>query len=84
MLKNEDCRALVANSEFVFMLDQAATDLEQLVRLYNLSDTQMSYITGAPIGHGLLKHGSVFVPVVNDFPTDTELYKLMTTKMEEV
>lgn len=83
MLKNEECRALVANSEFVLMLNQAATDRERLVQLYNLSDKQKGYITGAAIGHGLLKHGDTFIPIANDFPADTELYRLMTTKMEE-
>lgn len=82
--KSEVCRTLVTNSEFVLMLSQATTDRERLVQLYNLSDKQTGHITAAPTGHGLLKHGDIFIPIANDFPADTELYRLMTTKMDEV
>ena len=34
-------------------------------------------------GHGLLKVGSSLVPFENDFPKDTQLYKLMTSKPGE-
>ena len=40
----------------------------------------MGYITNVGAGQGLLKVGSTLVPFINQFPTDTELYKLMTTK----
>ena len=43
----------------------------------------MSYITNAPAGRGLIKVGGSIVPFINDFPTDTELYKLMSTKPGE-
>ena len=54
------------------------------VKLLNISDLQMSYITNVGAGQGLLKVGSSLVPFVNKFPRNTELYKLMTTKFGEV
>ena len=65
------------------MLNQAATDRIELAKLLNTSDLQMSYITNVEAGHGLIKVGSSLVPFVNKFPTNTQLYKLMTTKPGE-
>lgn len=65
------------------MLNQAATDRIELAKLLNISDLQMSYITNVEAGHGLIKVGSSLVPFVNKFPTNTQLYKLMTTKPGE-
>ena len=65
------------------MLNQAASDREKLARLLNISAEQMSYITNADAGCGLIKYGSALVPFVNRFPKDTELYQLMTTKPGE-
>ena len=65
------------------MLNQAASDRQELGRLLNISDEQMSYITNAEAGCGLIKYGSSLVPFVNQFPKNTKLYKLMTTKPGE-
>lgn len=35
-------------------------------------------------GQGLLFYGSVILPFVDRFPTDLELYRIMTTKLSEV
>ena len=71
---------MLSNSEFVLMLNQAATNREELARLLNISDTQLSYITNVDAGHGLIKIGNSLVPFENHFPRDTRLYQLMTTK----
>ena len=83
LLQSHTARTMLANSEFIVMLNQAATDRMELAKLLNISDTQMSYITNVGAGQGLLKVGSTLVPFINQFPTDTELYKLMTTKPGE-
>ena len=66
------------------MLNQASTDRIELAKLLNISDLQMSYITNSGAGEGLIKVGSSLVPFVNKFPKNTELYKLMTTKLSEI
>lgn len=71
---------MLSNSEFIVMLNQAAQDRQKLASLLNISDEQMSYITNADAGCGLIKYGSALVPFVNQFPRDTRLYQLMTTK----
>lgn len=74
---------MLANSEFIIMLNQASTDRLKLAELLNISDLQMSYITNVEAGHGLIKVGSSLVPFVNKFPKNMKLYKLMTTKPGE-
>ena len=74
---------MLSNSEYIVMLNQAASDRQKLAELLNISNEQMSYITNADAGCGLIKYGSSLVPFVNKFPKDTRLYKLMTTKPGE-
>ena len=84
LLRNELARTMLANSELIIMLNQASTDRTELAKLLNISDQQLSFITNVEAGHGLLKIGNSLIPFVNKFPKDTELYKLMTTKLNEV
>lgn len=83
LLQSHTARTMLANSEFVIMLNQASTDRIKLAELLNISDTQISYITNVEAGRGLMKVGSALVPFVNKFPKNTQLYRLMTTKPGE-
>ena len=83
LLQSHTARTMLANSEFIVMLNQASTDRLELAKLLNISDTQLSYITNVDAGHGLIKVGSSLVPFANKFPKHTKLYKLMTTKPGE-
>ncbi|MGC4019964.1 MAG: ATP-binding protein [Muricomes sp.] len=74
---------MLSNSEYIVMLNQAASDRQKLADLLNISNEQMSYITNADAGCGLIKYGSSLVPFINKFPRNTQLYKLMTTKPGE-
>jgi hypothetical protein len=78
-LKSETARLMLANSEFLLLFNQAATDRAELGKLLHISDTQMGYVTNAEAGHGLLRIGGSLVPFVNTIPKDTELYRLMST-----
>lgn len=80
LLDSVQASTMLSNSEFVVMLNQAYQDREKLATLLNISDEQLSYITNAQAGCGLIKYGGNLVPFVNRFPKNTELYKLMTTK----
>ena len=78
-LRSETARLMFANSEFLVLLNQAATDRTELAKLLNISETQMSYVTGAEAGHGLLRIGGAIVPFANEFPRTGELYQLWNT-----
>lgn len=81
----EDTRftSMLSNSECVIMLSQAEVDRDELGRKLHISPDQLEYVKDAEPGHGLIKYGSSLIPFVNEFPEDTELYRLMTTKFGE-
>lgn len=84
LLKSHTAKTMLANSEFIIMLNQASTDRLELAKLLSISDTQLKSITNAKAGSGLMKVGKNIVPFYDDFPKDTKLYKLMTTKPSEI
>ena len=84
LLQSYTARTMLSNSEFIVMLNQAASDRFELAKLLNISNEQLSYITNVDAGHGLIKIGPNLVPFENHFPKDTELYSLLTTKLAEV
>ena len=83
LLDSVQASTMLSNSEFIIMLNQAASDREKLSKLLNISNEQMSYVTNADAGCGLIRYGSALVPFVNRFPKDTKLYDLMTTRPGE-
>jgi len=84
MLQSQTARNMLSNSEFLVMLNQSTPDRDELTSLLGLSPNQLSHIIDAEVGHGLLKVGSSIVPFSNKFPKETELYRLITTKIDEV
>lgn len=62
LLQSHTARTMLANSEFIIMLNQGLTDREELANLLQISETQMTHITNVEVGHGLVKVGSSFVP----------------------
>lgn len=84
LLQSHTARTMLANSEFLIMLNQAGTDRLELAQLLNISDNQLSYITNVEAGRGLLKCGSAIVPFLDNYPRDSALYRLMTTKPSEI
>ena len=80
LLDSVQASTMLSNSEFIVMLNQAYQDRERLAELLNISDEQLSYITNAQAGCGLIRYGQSIVPFINKFPKNTKLYQLMTTK----
>ncbi|WP_443987736.1 VirB4-like conjugal transfer ATPase, CD1110 family [Mediterraneibacter gnavus] len=83
LLRSDTARLMLANSEFLILLNQATTDRDELASLLNISDNQLSYITNVGAGHGLIRCSGNIVPFENSFPKNTKLYQLMTTKPGE-
>ena len=84
LLASREIENIFENSDFVYMLNQAAGDREILAKQLNISPQQMHYVTHSEAGEGLIFYGNVILPFVDRFPTDTELYRIMTTKPGEV
>lgn len=83
LLQSHTARTMLANSEFLIMLNQAPTDRMELAKLINISSEQMDFIRDVNPGCGLIKVGSALVPFENKFPRNTKLYRLMSTKVNE-
>lgn len=83
LLENSEARKMISNSKYIMMLDQAPENLEILTGMLKLSESQQNYISNADEGCGLLFAGSVMIPFKDEFPTDSYLYKLMSTKFGE-
>ncbi|NJE74383.1 DUF87 domain-containing protein [Pseudoflavonifractor sp. SW1122] len=83
LLDSVQASTMLSNSEFIVMLNQAAKDREKLGELLNISDEQMSYVTNAEPGCGLIRYGGAVVPFVNRFPKNTKMYQRMTTRPGE-
>jgi hypothetical protein len=84
LLRTEDARAMLANTDFLILLNQAPTDREILASVLKLSDQELRYISSSPPGQGILSIDHIFIPFRDRFPEDSKLYKLMTTKFGEV
>ena len=85
LLESNNAKTMLANSEFLILMNQAATDRMELAKLLNISETQLSHVTDNDNkGQGLLKFGGAIVPFENPFPKNTKLYKLMTTTLSEI
>lgn len=84
LLCSDTARLMLANSEFLILLNQSKTDRDELASLLNISETQLGYITNVAAGCGLIRCAGNIVPFENSFPRNTRLYQLMTTKPDEV
>jgi len=84
MLSSKEVENIFENSDFIYMLNQAVGDRSILAKQLNISPHQLSYVTHSGAGEGLIFYGNVILPFVDRFPTDIELYKIMTTKLSEV
>ena len=84
LLSSREVENIYENSDYVYMLNQASGDRQILAKQLNISPHQLSYVTQSAEGEGLLFYGSVILPFVDRFPKDTELYKIITTKLSDL
>ena len=83
LLSSREVENIFENSDFIYMLNQASGDRQILAKQLGISPHQLSYVTHSGEGEGLLFYGNTIIPFVDNFPKDTELYRIMTTKPEE-
>ncbi len=83
-LASKEAESIFKNSDFVIMLRQASGDIEILAEHLKISPAQQKFVEGSvKQGSGLIYYGGNIIPFNNKFPTNTKLYKLMTTKPKE-
>lgn len=79
VLDNEDARRMLSDCGYIKLLKQSPDDANDLARLLHISNEEKRYIENAEVGSGLLIVSKTVVPFNNDFPKDTELFRLMDT-----
>lgn len=84
LLSSREVENIFENSDYIYMLNQASGDRQILAKQLNISPHQLSYVTHSGEGEGLLFYGNIILPFVDRFPKDTELYRVLTTKPQEV
>lgn len=84
LLLAPELEGIYANSSFFYLLNQSATDIPRLASLMKISPSQMDKVTDVLPGRGLIKFMDTIVPFNDEIPNNTKIYKLMTTKLEEV
>lgn len=84
LLSSREIENIFENSDYIYMLNQASGDRQILAKQLGISTHQLSYVTHSGEGEGLLFYGNVILPFVDHFPKDTELYRIMTTKPQEI
>ena len=84
LTRNQGTDNILNNTSYIYMLNQSAGDRKDLAQHLNLSPHQLKRVTDAAPGVGLLYCENAIIPIESHIPEDTELYKLMTTKPQEV
>lgn len=84
LLQSETARGMLGNSLFTIMLSQSETNRQILSSLFSIGEEQLSYITNADRGTGLIRAGGVIVPFGDEFPKDNRLYRYMTSDPDEI
>lgn len=84
MLKSEEARTIINTSSFIMLLGQSPINKQQLSDLLNISPEEQKYISSAKPGMGLIRIGDNIVPMDDTFPSDTQLYKIMTTNPNDI
>ena len=80
LLDRTEGRKLLNNSEFVVLLKQKGSDARELAAMYELTESQLRYVTKPKAkGTGLIIAGGTVVPFENPIPSTTKLYKLIAT-----
>lgn len=80
LLSSQEVENIFDNSDFVYMLNQAAGDRDILAEKMHISKEQLKYVTNSSQGEGLIRYDKVLLPFTDQFPTDTKIYRLITTK----
>ena len=83
VLESKQAQRMLGNSEFVVLLQQKKEDLVAVTKLFDLSDSQVSYLKTGEVGSGLIICGQKIIPFHKPIPQDSLLYKISTTKMSD-
>ena len=83
LLSSAEIENIFDNSDFICMLNQAAGDIDILAEKLHISSEQIKYVENSGPGEGLISYGNTMLPFTDHFPTNTKMFKLMTTRLSD-
>ena len=83
VLESKQAQRMLGNAEFVVLLQQKKEDLVAVTKLFDLSDSQVSYLKTGELGSGLIICGQKIIPFHKPIPQNSLMYKISTTKMSD-
>lgn len=84
LLKSDTARTMLSNSEFIILMNQAPVDRIELQNILQVGENQMNYVKDAKQGSGLILCEGNVIPFSHDYPKENKIYKMITTKIDEV
>ncbi len=81
LLESSAARAIINNSGLVVLLNQSELDQDVLGQILHLDSTDLQYVNKVKPGCGLIVvlTNSVVIPFYDDFPKNTECFKLLNS-----
>lgn len=79
VMNNKYGRIILGNSEFAVILKQKALELNEIAKLFDISNEEAKYITADIPGQGIVIYGNSKVPFRNSVPEDFYIYQLNDT-----
>lgn len=79
LLRSQQGTAMFNNTGFFVFLKQSSIGRQQIQQLFSVSDTLIDYTKDKGSGIGLIYNGRVTIPFNYRLPTDSSLYKMMST-----
>ena len=79
LLKTQQGTAMFNNTGFFVILKQSPIGRDQIQKLWGVSDALIDYTKDKDSGIGIIYNNSVLIPMNYKLPTDSILYRLMST-----
>ena len=80
---SQEIESIFDNSDFVLLYNQSYSDRELLSEKLHISPKQQQYITNSQAGEGLIIYDHIILPFKDQFPQNTTIYELLSTKPGE-
>lgn len=83
VLKSPQAVSMMGNAEFTILLQQKTDNLNELVRIFELSPSQASFLKTGKKGTGLIIAGRKIIPFDRTIPSNGRIYKMVSTNFKE-
>lgn len=83
MLASKQAVEMMGNAEFTVLLQQKKENLEQIVKIFELSENQAAFLKNGERGTGLIICGKKVIPFDKNIPHSGKIYNMISTDFKE-